>query len=63
MITLPYQISLISGSKDIHRSFIPKASNAFRSFVPYSKQLAMVSIVTLLLCRFRLTVNCMPWLP
>jgi hypothetical protein len=26
-------------SKDIHRSFIPEASHAFRSFLPYSKQL------------------------
>jgi hypothetical protein len=37
----------IPGSlKDIHRSFIPKSSNAFRSFLPYIKQLALVAMVT-----------------
>jgi hypothetical protein len=35
-----------SGSKNIHRSFIPKASNAFRSFLIYSKLLALVFMVT-----------------
>jgi hypothetical protein len=41
--------NLPSGSKDIHRSFIPKANNTFRSFLPYSKQLALVSMVISLL--------------
>jgi hypothetical protein len=38
----PYLISwnLPSGSKYIRRSFKPNASNTFRSFLPYSKQLA-----------------------
>jgi hypothetical protein len=59
----PYQISWKSTKqfKDIHRSFIPKATNSFRLFLPYSK-LALVSMVTFL-CRFCSTVNYMPWLP
>jgi hypothetical protein len=40
------------------------SQQCFRSFLPYSKQLALVSIVTSLpLCRFCPTVNYMPWLP
>jgi hypothetical protein len=31
------------GSRDIHRSFVPNASNAFRSFLPYSKLHALVT--------------------
>jgi hypothetical protein len=38
--------NLQSGSKDSHRSFMPKASNAFRSFLPYSKLHALVTTVT-----------------
>jgi hypothetical protein len=33
-------------SKDIHRSLIPEASNAFRPFLHYSKIQALVTIVT-----------------
>jgi hypothetical protein len=39
-------------------SIDPKA-NAFRLFLPYSKQLGLVSMAT---CRFCPTVNDMPWL-
>jgi hypothetical protein len=35
-----------SDSKDIQRSFVPKASNAFRSFLPYSKLHDLVTTVT-----------------
>jgi hypothetical protein len=43
---------------------MPKASNAFRSFFPCSKQLALVSMVTsLLLCHFCPTAHYMPCLP
>jgi hypothetical protein len=45
--------NLPGGSKAIHRSFIPKASKAFRSCLPYRKQLAVVAMVTSLpSCRF-----------
>jgi hypothetical protein len=55
--------NLPSGSIDIHRSFIPKASNAFRLFLPTST-LALVAMVTSLpLCHFFPTVNYRPWLP
>jgi hypothetical protein len=50
---VPTKFHLPGGSKDIHRSFITKVSNAFRSFLSYSKQLALVSMVTSLpLCHF-----------
>jgi hypothetical protein len=50
-------------SKVIHRSFIPKASDACRSFLLYSKPQAMVSIVTSLpLWLFCPTVKYMLWL-
>jgi hypothetical protein len=59
MTSPPHQISW----KYIHRSFIPKASIAFRSFLPYSKQLALVSmLMSLPLFQFCPTVNYMPWL-
>jgi predicted type IV restriction endonuclease len=38
---------LPSGSKDINTLFILKASNTRRTFLPYSKQLALVAMVTL----------------
>jgi hypothetical protein len=44
--------NLQSDSKGIQRLFIPKASNAFRSCLSYSKQLALVSVVTSLLLSF-----------
>jgi hypothetical protein len=53
--------NLPHGPKDIHRSCIPKASNAFGSFLPYSIPLALIAMVTSLpLCRFCPTENCMP---
>jgi hypothetical protein len=42
---------LLSGFKAIYRFFIPKASNAFRSFLPYSK-LALVSMATTVFMSF-----------
>jgi hypothetical protein len=52
------------GSKDICRSFTPEASNAFRSFLPYSKQLLVVfMVISLPLCRFCPAVKYMPFLP
>jgi hypothetical protein len=40
-----HEKNLPSGSKDIHRCFLPKASNAFRSFSSYSKQPVLVATV------------------
>jgi hypothetical protein len=45
-ITSLHHENIPGGSKDTHRSFIPEASIAFRSFLPYSEQLALVSMVT-----------------
>jgi hypothetical protein len=36
--------------QNIHRSFIPKASNAFKSFLPYSKHIALVAFMSFLTC-------------
>jgi hypothetical protein len=47
-----YHENLQSDSKDIQRLFIPNASNAFRLFLSYSKQLVLVSMVTSLLLSF-----------
>jgi hypothetical protein len=56
--------NLPSGSKDIHTWFVLKTSKTLRTFVPYSKQLSLVAMVTSQpLCRFCPTVNYMHWLP
>jgi hypothetical protein len=42
MASAPHKISwnLTSDSKDSHKSFVPETSKAFKSFLPYSKQLS-----------------------
>jgi hypothetical protein len=63
-ITIKSHENLSSGLEEICRSFIPEASYAFRLLLPYSKQLALVAMVTSLpLYRFRPTGNYMLWLP
>jgi hypothetical protein len=42
-LSTKFHKNLPSNSKDIHRSFIPKASSAFRLFLPYSKLHALVA--------------------
>jgi hypothetical protein len=50
-------------SKELLRSFIPQASNAFRSFLFYNKIQAMVFMVILPLRSFYPTVKFRPWFP
>jgi hypothetical protein len=65
MASTSYQTSWksTSGLKDNHGSFIPKASNAFTSYLPYSKQALVAMLTSLPLCCVCPIANYMPWLP